>query len=395
MTAGSTPWAAMLLCVLWLNHAQARELSTPATPTAVQIESLGQPWDKRYASNDWRYARNIWDMRLYGGRLYVGGGNSSNKGPAVNAGPVPVMAYDFGRAAWMSEGQVDDEQIDRFVLLDGTLAIPGHDPRQPWQWGNLYLRNEQGRWHKQRRIPDGVHTYDVVSHAGKWFAALGTGKGGAIAESTNRGTNWQTTYVGPVRVYSLVRAGDKLFGFPALRIKQNEVIDRMLQWQDGVWQTLPVAEHKRWLPDTALKPTGVLKLLSAEPAGLQVAYIAAYTLNDHQAAPIAAYVGGVNPEGRWQATQLVWPHGFAPWDVVARDGHLHWLLNRPTPQGADVQIWRSSVQQPLQTTHALSFSAPTLARALEVQGDGYFVGLGSDQPDPPADTGAVWRVRRE
>lgn len=72
MSCARSSWAALLLGALWLNHAAARELTTPAAPPAVTIESLGQPWETRYASKDWHYARNIWDMRLHGGRLYVG-----------------------------------------------------------------------------------------------------------------------------------------------------------------------------------------------------------------------------------------------------------------------------------------------------------------------------------
>lgn len=403
MKPARTRWAALplVLGALCAQAALAQKTSDTTSPAkaTVAITSLGGPWATRYADDALRYARNIWDMRLHNGRLYVGGGNSSNKGPAVNAGPVPIMAYDFQRMTWVAEGRVDDEQIDRFVLLDGELAIPGHDPRQNWQWGNLYLRNAQGHWRKQRRIPDGVHTYDVVSHAGRWFAALGTAKGGAIVESTNHGADWRTTHIAPVRVYSLVQAGDSLFAFPGLRIRNHKVVDAVLQWRNGQWQVLPESQYQRWLPDTTIQPQGVLKLLSAERFGTKVAYIVAYTRNDHQSAPLAAYVGGVDTEGHWHARRLDWPDGFAPWDVAVRDGHIHWLLNRVTPHGADVQIWRSPEQQPMQNSLLLSFSTPALARALEVKGKDFFVGLGADKeeaPDSlPVETGTVWRVRQK
>lgn len=406
-----TPWATLALvlgalCAPTVLAQKTSDTTSPAETTiasAVAITSLGDPWGTRYAGEVWRYARNIWDMRLHGGRLYVGGGNSSNKGPAANAGPVPIMAYDFQRMTWVTEGRVDDEQIDRFVLLDGELAIPGHDPRQNWQRGNLYLRSAQGHWRKQRRIPDGVHTYDVVSHAGRWFAALGTAKGGAIVESTNRGTDWQTTHKAPTRVYSLVQAGDSLFAFPGLRIRNHKVMDAVLQWHNGQWQALPESQYQRWIPDTTIQSQGVLKLLSVERFGTQAAYIVAYTRNDHQSAPLAAYVGGADNEGHWQAMRLNWPDGFVPWDVVVRDGHIHWLLNRVTPHGADVQIWRSPEQQPTKSRLSLSFSTPALARALEVKGDDYFVGLGVDKGDAPdslgqalpVESGAVWSVRQQ
>ncbi len=49
----------------------------------------------RYPSGPQVYARNVWDLQAYKGRLYIGAGNSSNRGPpASNSGPVPVNSYD-------------------------------------------------------------------------------------------------------------------------------------------------------------------------------------------------------------------------------------------------------------------------------------------------------------
>lgn len=57
-----------------------------AAPAAVDVSSsiavLGSPFKKA------AYARNVWDMQLFGGKIYLGHGNSSNNAPSPNAGPV-------------------------------------------------------------------------------------------------------------------------------------------------------------------------------------------------------------------------------------------------------------------------------------------------------------------
>ena len=67
-------------------------------------------------------------MQLWGDKIYLGYGNSSNKGPAPNAGPVRVIAYHPQTGCFETEFTVDEEQIDRYRVIEGQLFIPGHDP---------------------------------------------------------------------------------------------------------------------------------------------------------------------------------------------------------------------------------------------------------------------------
>jgi hypothetical protein len=70
------------------------------------------------------YARNIWDMHVYDGRLYLGAGNGSDSGPAPNAGPVPIICYNPVKEDFVKEGTVLDEQIDIYYTHRGRLYIP-------------------------------------------------------------------------------------------------------------------------------------------------------------------------------------------------------------------------------------------------------------------------------
>lgn len=69
--------------------------ASPVHPSDVtmHVESLDIPFAVRYPAGADIYARNVWDLQAFKGRIYVGGGNWDNKGPAPNAGPVPILAW--------------------------------------------------------------------------------------------------------------------------------------------------------------------------------------------------------------------------------------------------------------------------------------------------------------
>src|SRR5690606_5130740 len=126
-----------------------------------------------------------------------GSGNSNNDPPAKNAGPVEVYAYDPAAGRFVSEGQLQDEQIDVFRVIDGALVIPGHDPKDaiqngemPWFKGNFYRRRPGGGWDTVRSIPLGVHNYDMIAFGGRIYAALGTPNQAVVMASADGGRNW-------------------------------------------------------------------------------------------------------------------------------------------------------------------------------------------------------------
>ncbi len=90
-----------------------------------QVEFLGNPYRKIYKSDAYVYARNIWDMQVFAGRVFLGAGNSSNKGPAPNAGRVPVYSFNPYNDTFQKEYTVAEEQVDRFRVINEKLYIPG------------------------------------------------------------------------------------------------------------------------------------------------------------------------------------------------------------------------------------------------------------------------------
>jgi len=163
-------------------------------------------------------ARNPWDMVIFENKLYIGSGDYDS-----NAGPVDMWCYDIENSSWSNSGTLPEEEVDRFCLINNTLAVPGIDPQEDWTLGNYYiLENEQ--WVKIRNIKGGMHTFDIVEFDGILFAGLGVSSGeypivcstdgGKTFESIpfqKEGVNIDTSGSKNVRVYDLFVMGSNLY----------------------------------------------------------------------------------------------------------------------------------------------------------------------------------------
>ncbi len=108
-----------------------------------------------------------WDLKLWNGKLYRGAGNYD-----TNSGKTLVWYFDIAKKQWIPTDVLDDESISRFVEVDGTLMAPGIDPTEGWELGNYYRLNDDG-WEKIRKIPGGIHTFDLCELGDKLFFGLG------------------------------------------------------------------------------------------------------------------------------------------------------------------------------------------------------------------------------
>ena len=210
------------------------------------IKNLGNIKEHITGSNsvDFAYARNIWDMQLFGNRIYIGYGSWANSSPsgAINRGPIPIIAIDtetdqfvreevyaFDRDGVLTHRPrgADDEQIWRFRIINGNLYIPGTDARgrfgtedEPeWNWGNFYVRQSDGTWVRWRTIPGGLHVFDIVAFNGKLYTGIG-GNGDiegsrGVMYSSDEGISWSApaNFTVISRHYTLIEWGDSLYCF--------------------------------------------------------------------------------------------------------------------------------------------------------------------------------------
>lgn len=159
-----------------------------AIPTKPAYEAsyanLGIPLASYYPEGN--IARTPWDLTVYDNKLFVAAGDYD-----VNAGPIPIYCYNFSKNCWSQSGLLPDEQIEHFKTINGILMAPGCDPQGSWNYGNIYVyENEQ--WSTIQTIPGGIHQFDLIDFDGKIFAALGVLPGEfPIAVSYDGGSSFQ------------------------------------------------------------------------------------------------------------------------------------------------------------------------------------------------------------
>lgn len=151
-------------------------------PNEVNYQNLGIPLSSRYPDDS--VSRSPWDMEVYDNKLFIGGGDYDN-----NTGPVPVYYYDLSTDRWENSGTVPDEQIEMYQIINDKLMIPGCDPQDNWDYGNIYTYNNG--WNTNRAIPGGIHQFDLVEYHNMIFVALGVVPGEyPIAVSDDNGASY-------------------------------------------------------------------------------------------------------------------------------------------------------------------------------------------------------------
>lgn len=161
-------------------------------------------------------AKNVWDLCIFDGSLYIGAGDYD-----INISPASAYRYDLKDECFYTCGAIPDEQIDRFCVINDKLYIPGCDPTGDWSKGNYYLL-ENGEFKTYRNIPYAVHCFDMVEHDGMLFAATGlteVNESFPVSVSTDGGVSFVSAkaerkseeHVFNRRVYKLFKHENELY----------------------------------------------------------------------------------------------------------------------------------------------------------------------------------------
>jgi len=400
------------------------QVSARDADVTEKVENLGNPFSKIHGSGgqalwrglirctrargEWIYARNIWDMHAFEGRIYLGAGNCDNSAPAANAGPVPIVCYDPVKNSFVKEGTVDDEQIDVYYTHEGRLYIPGRDPIQDRRWGNFYCRQDNGRWKKHRNVPGALHMFALAWHEGKVFAALGTRDGAAVSISADQGQTWTVVPTGGSRVYGFLTVGGNLYAAepvptPEMRQKLRESFRAPFF---GVSEFQPPGRFiprrdltaEILLPGYEFKSKGWMTVSRAQAVGDKTLYIGIGS-----DLPPGLFLASSLEEGHPLVRRIALPDGNRPWDWVVYDNHIYVLTQAKAAEGAEVRVFRFQKEDLSGCQEVLHFRAPTFARSFEILNGDFYFGLGCQvddsrpwdrKPLPPA-TGDILRVRAE
>ena len=199
-----------------------------------KLEDLGIPLIQKYPTQT--VSRNVWDMQTYNNRIYIGSGDYD-----ANTGPVDVYYYDTEKNQFINEATLQDEQINRFVIVDNELIITGTDPKKGWDYGSYFVWKDNN-WTENRTLLGGIHNFDLVKYHGKLFAGIGNDSDSSIVMSSDGGKTFSYVYMyadentkvevnsetsGTHRIYDLMEHKDKLYalGYNVVyEYKENENI---------------------------------------------------------------------------------------------------------------------------------------------------------------------------
>lgn len=378
----------------------------------AHVEMLGSPYHSKYPSGPRIYARNIWDLCVCDGELLIGAGNSSNKDPSPNAGPVPLIAYSPSDGQFRTVFTVDDEQIDIFRVLDGKVYVPGHDPKESWEQGNFYRREESGVWRKHRNIPFGIHNYDMASCGGALFAGLGTQTGAAVSISRDSGRTWTNAPIPNFRVHAFLTVKQHLYAatvnFREAPTSMRKLLEHGCETATDIYQYDGTAGFRarkdlgttRLFPNVTLNTNLVQRIARSISFKDSAAYVGAYCHNDHQFLPFAAFIAESLAEGSVAIRRVPLAPGSRPWDLLCDGDTLYVLSDCPDSEGTTVRV--TATTDGAQWGDKLHFRSKSFARSFALLNDDFYFGLGCEVGDPdkwaaaelPPETGQILRVRK-
>jgi len=350
------------------------------------IEKLGNPYTKLYPMGELIYARNIWDMHEYQGLLFLGAGNSSNSGPAPNAGRVPIFSFNTKNDTFHNEGKITEEQIDIFRTINDSLYIPGHDAIQKWTFGNFYKRQNNGVWKKFRNIAKALHLYDITGFDSKLFIGIGLNQISAVGISNDQGENWEIMQSGSSysRVYSFLNVNDSLYAtktFTPLEIR--ETWERKRQYNYFSISEYGINENfisrsdlneNIMFPSTELEEAESKKIIHTESFEDKAIYLGAYIHNDHQSETFGAYIASSLEYEEEDIQKIQLPEDTLPFDIVVKNENIYILCYSAFKE--EISVHHAKTDNVTSFKKIVHFSSTTFARSFEVIDDDFYFGLG-------------------
>lgn len=368
------------MLALIVTVAPSPGLAQPASDRTASLEHLGNPGRMSYPTEDKAFARNVWDLKAFGGHLYVGLGNRDNSGPAPNAGPVDIWYLETDTGKFIKEWSAPDEQVEVFRVIDGQLVVPGNDPQESWELGNFYRREPRG-WQKVRTIPNAVHNFDMIKFGSTLYAALGTEHGAVVAASTDNGATWREHRLQPNAGDFIARAWSFLVVAGRLHVSTYGREGNLVYVLSG--ENFQIETSRSFYPVSDRRDVIAQSAVSFLDNSV---YLAARITASHPM-PIGLVVAPKSGDAR----AVTLPNMALPRDVTVVGDRLFVLGSRRQGpafvtyvfETRDLSVWRE----------LFYFRSPTFARSFEIVGSDVYFGLGSTNTDVRPQTGDILRVR--
>lgn len=276
---------------------------------------------------------------------------------------------------WENCGTIPDEQIGRFVVIDGKLMIPGFDPTEDWTLGNYYSLDGDV-FTTYRLLPGGIHCFDLAKYDYEFFAALGVNRGNMPVVSTKRGdekfssvpftdadgNSLSTQPYTEVRAYDFVTLGQTLYA--VIKLDDNM---QVYKYENGAFvyhanlnnklvisrvSYLPITE-KAVLDDAAFLTTG--RLYRTE------------NMSDFS---------DITPDNIDLIT-----------DILVYNGTLYALANTKTESGYTLSVLRYNADRTFDTIKTAPSSL--LGMSFEYDGEQWYIAIGGIKEQNHNDAGKI------
>ena len=160
-----TAWITLVLALFLAIFLGARELCN-VDPLLRTPKRLPDVISLHYG--DSTVAKNIWDMEILDGVLYISTGDYGE-----NSGKTPLFSYDISLNAWDSSYLTNDEALGDMRVIDGRLFIAGNDSCGEWGTANYYTV-AAGTAELHATLPNGAHCFDCALYDGVYYFGIGT-----------------------------------------------------------------------------------------------------------------------------------------------------------------------------------------------------------------------------
>lgn len=336
------------------------------------VQDIGSPFKKG------AYARNVWDMQLFDGKIYLGYGNSSSQAPDAKAGPIQIIWLDPVKGTFGNDKSfsVIEDQIDSIKVIDGKLVIPGTSSRADGV-GSFY-RLENGDWKRYDVFEGAKRVLDIYPYANSLFAVLETdGKIPTFVSSEDDGKTW-TAYpeAGAERRNILFELNGLLYSPGAFVPSTSPVrLQEALFEFAGTGLTLREDVNSSiFCPEL---PKGYYTLRKAVNYAGKAVYIGGRPWNEHSFVPEGVFYLSSLRRGKTDVSSITLMPGNVPRDIIVSDGRLRILTDEKLSddkftirvfETSDMKVWNE----------LFSFTAPTFARSFEVHNGDFYFGLGTD-----------------
>lgn len=356
----------------------------PKAVAATTYVSLGAPAAEHYPSN--RLARCAWDMIIHDGRLYVGCGDYSK-----NTGDSPVLSCslnDLGN--WTVEAVLPDEQVGRFVNINGVLTIPGFDPVGSPDYG-FYYERIGGEWRQQQVIPYGLHNFDIVWFHGRMYAAIGADRGAYPIAYTEDGVTYETLPLykdgslvdtgnsNVVRCSNLYVLGDELYAdFWYEDEALSKSVFEMYRYNEEEDRFDYIADLKTSTHGGKYSPA-YLPLWGKETVNNKVFLTTGYLF----------YTTDFE-----EYTQVEIPNNATVYDMVRFSGRLYLLTAYEKDGKQQVTIYSTTSANPANLRTEASYTYDLMPTSFAVDADNFFVGMGNWYGSGSSGNGTILQIER-